>query len=185
MERDGVHPLALYEHFDCVDRQGRHFKFDLGARTNVTKSESQWMFVANLVLAIATNEENGQVANAPPDHAHEIQRRLVCPVQVLEYHDAGRGERFPQERQKSIKDLVPVHRFERTSQGTVDLGDDVDQRSERPSGHNGVARTPEDASIPGPIGAERVEESGLPNAGLSPDKDNPPSSMPAFQQQGA
>jgi len=47
------------------------------------------MFVVHLFSAVGADEQDGQIANTPPDDAQQVERRLICPVQILE-HDQAR-----------------------------------------------------------------------------------------------
>ncbi len=122
------------------------------------------MLAAYFVVAIGADEEKRHVTNAPADDAHQVERRLICPVQILE-HDQRR-----------------VHCVERFSQGTVDLVGDVDQGSEGPSRNDGIARAPEDTDLTCHIRAEGLNERCLADAGLALDEQQTPRSAPALAQ---
>jgi len=140
------------------------------------------MLAAYFVVAIGADEEKRHVTNAPADDAHQVERRLICPVQILEHDQRRQPARLSKQRQKRIENSIPVHCVERFSQGTVDLVGDVDQGSEGPSRNDGIARAPEDTDLTCHIRAEGLNERCLADAGLALDEQQTPRSAPALAQ---
>ena len=123
----------------------------------------------------------GNRPESPADDAQQVERRLVRPVHVLE-HDDRRRIRAPQQTEERVGRTVLITVAELVAQVAADLIGHVDDRSERASRCDGVARAPQDGVF-WLGGREGVNQRRLANASLAADEDQPSMPPPGVSQQ--
>jgi hypothetical protein len=125
----------------------------------------------DLLLSERADEQQRKLAQAASHDAHEIERRFVGPVQVVE-DDHGAFRLTAEERQEGVEDSVAVAHLEGCVQAAARVGGNVGNGGEGPGGHNAVAAAPE--RRPGrAVPAEDLHQGRFANASL-PGKENQP-----------
>ena len=137
------------------------------------------------VVAIGHHEQGRQLLDAPAEELHEVERRLVGPVQVLHDHHGRAGlvpERVEDRGEDGrARDLGVEQGAQRSRQR---LGD-VPQRSQRPRGEQGIARAPQHAGRVTVELGEALHERGLADARLAADQHHAPVPPAHLAESGA
>ena len=164
-----VDPVRLGESSNCVRGEGRKRHSAKGdGRCELTEHESQRVTRVQLLLPIAQGDHGADRLDAAGDEADHVERRLVRPVDVLDHDDRrpAPAQLFDERRGHGVWDRVAA---KEVGQSVACLGRDVVERAERLRRQERVAHPPEDAHVPGPAGAELLQERRLPGTCLAGD----------------
>ena len=178
-----VQVRSFRESSDRLDGERWQPNGDLYAGGNVTKRKPQRMLASHLVITKSPDEKDEEVSNAAADDAEEVQRRLVCPVQIVEHKHERAIALFSQQRKEGVEDPVSVDCIERITQRPVHTHRDVDEWGKGPRRRHRVTRAPKDWGFSGHLRAEGVDKSGLANTGFPAHEDRVPSSLSTLRQQ--
>ena len=158
-------------------QRGERHTPDRAPAGEIAEHAPQRMAGAQLVVAIGQHEQGRQLLDAAPEELHEVERRLVGPVQVLHDHH-GRARLVPEGVEDGgedgrARDLGVEQRAQWPGQR---LGD-VSQRPQWARGEQGIARPPQHARRVTVQLGEALDERGLADAGLAADQHH--ASVPA------
>ena len=136
---------------------------------------------AQLVGAVGDDHERAELLDASPEHAEDVERRLVGPVHVLE-HDDRRGARaqLVQERDdhalRGVADECRIRPVGRRRPARC-------RRAVRADEACAARRTRRRAPArPRRVGAERANEGALPDPRIARDEDEPPLTAPSRRE---
>ncbi len=122
-------------------RRERHAADALGGR-ELAEDESEGIEAVELVVAVGREYERRRTAHPPAEHTHDVERRLVGPVDVLQ----DEHERPPTvtRAEERGSDRVRTTSVDRLGDRARCLGGDLEDRPERRRREEGVAGAPED-----------------------------------------
>ena len=124
------------------------------------------------VGAAGHDQAAARARQPPPKQGHEVERRVVRPVQVLDHEHRGRARGQLVERRR--QDVLARTTFlDRRGNRTADLPRDVQQRPHRARRDERIARAPEHAPRVGPRD-DGGDQRRLADAGLARDDHDPP-----------
>jgi hypothetical protein len=135
------------------------------------------MAAAELVGAIGDKDEGVNRVDPPTEQPQDVERRLVGPVHVFEHEDGpgSRPELIIQRRSDLVRLRPALDELFELSAGLLR---DVQERSERTRREERVACSPEDAHRVTLVVEERPHESGLADARLAPEEEQPSALRP-------
>jgi hypothetical protein len=123
------------------------------------------MVIAELVVAVGGQQQRLHAAQPSPEEAQQVDGGVVGPVNVFHHRD-GEGSGRVDLGEEGREQLIPRSpAAAQVREFPVELRADVEQRAERPRGQQAVAGPPQPAGILRVL-LERLEERGLPHAGL-------------------
>ena len=158
---------------DRVDRQRvQHHAAGGAVGGQVAEHGPQRVRGTDLVVAVGEHDHDRVIADAPRQEPHEIQRRLVGPVDVLEDDDhraSGGAQRVEGGLEQLAARCVLV---EEVGDRSPDGGGDVRQRTEGSRGGEGVAPPPHDVRLGVQFGELR-QQRRLAHAGLAGHQHDP------------
>ena len=131
-------------------------------RTKVAEHDAQRVIALQLVVAIGRDHQRRHRRHAAAEQLHQIERRLVGPVQILQHDDRRTAQRTPQ-RHEHLTGGCPT--LGQLGQLAADLGRDVEQRPERPRREQRLTAPGEHRHRRVPL-AEGAHQRGLPGARL-------------------
>ncbi len=135
-----------------------------------------------LVVAIRQDHERWEVVDPASEHAHDIERRLVRPVHVLEHeHRRARLKHVPDRGQNLVRTGAALDELCECASGP---GGDVCERTERAGREERITRSFEDLVGRPDRLAERPDERRLADAGLPGDDHEPAGTGPRLRQRG-
>ncbi len=144
------------------------------ARRHRTDRSVERVAGRDLAVAEGHDEEGGEGADASPDHHEGVERRLVCPVHVLE-HEHGRAGRKLELLHEQGLDLVRRGAGgERARELGRDAASEVPERAERPRDREVVAAADEYPGARLETVEEPPDERRLPDARLAGDEHDAP-----------
>ena len=126
-----------------------------------------------LIVPVCRNHQRRHHLGTPPEHRHDIERRLVSPMQILDHEDCGLdGGQFVAQRGEGTSGPLTS----RNGLGKRTTGDrgDVDERSERTGGTQAITAAPQDPCSRTPSVTELPHQGGLPDTGLTGYQHQPP-----------
>ena len=124
----------------------------------------------DVVGPVGQQQQRGQVVDAPPDVAQQVQGRAVGPVHVLDGQHR-RPVRGGQLLEDGREDLAGVVGGQGGGEGPADVPDRVAERTERARREQVVAGTSEHPARTQRAG-ERAHQAGLADPGLAGDEDD-------------
>jgi hypothetical protein len=174
VEQVGIDGGIARERRDRVTREPAQFQPAHGPGAGqLTEQRPQRMGPVHLLVAIGDGEQQWQRAHTPADEPHDVERRLVGPVQVLQNQD-GRalGLELGQQRRSDIMGLGTA--IQLRLQVAVGGARDVQQRPQWARGEQWVTRGPQRPHRPGQRAAEGAQERRFADPGLAAHEDQPP-----------
>ena len=158
MQLDGVELRAGGEGADAFDRE--RTQRDPSRFIHLREHDPQPVVHAQLVVAVGRDDQRFRTLEPPAEVEEEVERRLVCPVDVLQ-NDEGRSSCELVERCGEDLARLPLRAQAQ-----------VVERRERLGREEPVAARPQDADIIDPRG-ELAEERRLPDPGFAAHDDEP------------
>jgi hypothetical protein len=147
----GVHVARARQRPDRAGGQRRQLHPPGAAlRGQVAEDQPERVIVGDLVVPVGGHDQGRAAAEPPAEVAQKVDGGFVGPVHVLHHRDrggAGRpGADLGQERGKQP---VPWRAGLAGQAGQLParLGGDVEQRAERPRGHQPLAAAPQPAQL--------------------------------------
>ena len=121
------------------------------------------MAPVELVIAVAEDEQHGQVVDPPAEKLHHVERRRIRPVDVLEHQQPARvvAEEACEHRDDVVRRRVAAEQ----EVELLDVRGDVEQSSQRPRRVERVASAPERSlllEIGEPPKKRRLADTGFP-----------------------
>ena len=141
------------------------------AAGQLAEDDPQRVGSIELVVAIGRQHQRRQRLDAASEQAHDVERGLVGPVEVLEHDDARRpAAQLARQRRDELARRRAVRGDRREL--AADLVGDVDERPERARRVQRVAGPPEHPDRAAAL-AEGAHERRLADPGLAGDEDQP------------
>ena len=180
VEDAGVERAAVGEACHSLDRQWFEPQTsDARGRGQLAEQHPNRVRTVELVVAIRCHDERGGGLDPAPDDTHDVQRRLVGPVHVLDHENRRAALELLQE---STCDIVrPPSGAHQLVENAACFLAHLDERPQRPRRGERVAGAPEDACRARDRAAERPHEHGLADACLAGDEHQPTRAGPSLR----
>ena len=120
-------------------------------------------------VAVGQHQQQGQRRDPAGEEPHEVERRLVGPVQVLHHEHARAGTQGVEHRREDL--VLGRGAAQQCGHRRAQLVRDVAQRAERAGGAQRVAHAPQRLRVAGPLD-EGAQQDGLADARLAGDEDD-------------
>ena len=121
------------------------------------------MISGDLVLAIGHDEQHRQVDDATAEHRERLDRRLVCPMRVLDDDQCRTGS-------LEVLDEAAHEAITVVARGNVEFCRDLEERAERAWSDQRVAAPEADPATSADTSRERGDERRLADARLASDE---------------
>ena len=177
-----VRPVRVRQFRHGCERERLKGEARDGGRRQFTERDTQRMIALELGVATCDNDERRNGRHPARQQAEQVERRLVGPVQVLEYDDSRLAEA------QLVEERAEHGARARTS---VDQRREVAARldghvDERPEGQRRLERFAGAGEHPCSVvesGAERLHEGRLADAGLAGDEDDAAAPCPRHRRE--
>jgi len=172
VQLSGVHVALPSEHPDRARRQRRQPHppgGPLGGQ--ITQNHTQRMTLPHLIVPVRHQHQHRHPAQPPPQEAHQVNGRLISPMQILHRHhgEDGRGKLGRERGEQPVPRRPPAAQ---PGQIPTGLRADIKQRAQRPRGQQAITGTPQPAGSPAAT-LERLQQRGLANPGLPRHQNQP------------
>jgi hypothetical protein len=143
---------------------------DAMGRRQVPEHEAQRVVALQRVVAVRRDHQRRHPLHPPAEQLHDVQRRLVGPVEILQDDHGRLPDRAAQRPEDLAGGCAPLGHL---GQLAAHFVGDVDQRSERSRREERLARPGQHAAGPLPL-AERTHERRLADPSLAAEHDHLP-----------
>jgi hypothetical protein len=178
----GIDRRAARQRRDRTGGQRRHPDLDEGLGRQVAYREAQRVLAPDLLLPVRSDEEQRQLVQTAADDAHEVERCLIGPMDIVE-DDERAGGLGSEVRQECVEDARAVALLEDGAQQAVGMRSHVGDGRERARRHDGVAHAPE-CRAGRTLPAKGFDQGRLADARLSCDQDEPAPGTGVFELPG-
>ena len=146
----------------------------------LAEDDPQGIEAVELVVAVGREYERRRAAHPPAEHTHDVERRLVGPVDVLQ----DEHERPPTvtRAEERGSDRVRTTSVDRLGDRARCLGGDLEDRPERRRREEGVAGAPEDRGGFAELVGEPPHQRGLADPGLPAHEDEAALPLPRLRE---
>jgi hypothetical protein len=142
-QRVGIDTVRLGETRDCSSGERQDLEAPDGARTRErSEQETQGVRAIDLVVAVAQKNECRSRVEPAAEQGDHVERRLVCPLDVVEYQH-GRRARAQLSDECRRHCLGPSSLVDDVCQLAAHRVGHVDERAERPRREQRVGRAPQ------------------------------------------
>ena len=182
MDIVGDRTRASRERGDRRFREGCQRQTANHAWRQVSQHRPQRMPAIDFVVAVGEDDERTHAAQPPADILHQVERRGVGPMNILDDDDGG-FRAVLQRAQEGGENHQPVHsRLQEMLHLAGQMGGHVVQRAERLRREQRVAAAPKDACRPPPQLDEAIDGRGLADAGFAENERDAPVAGRRFAQ---